>query len=39
LNFISYSLLILLSTIFIKPWKAEVLNIILWVHLFFLVTL
>ncbi len=39
INFVSYSLLILLSTLFIKPWIAEILNIILWIHLFILVAL
>lgn len=37
INFILYSLLILLGTLALKPWVAELINIILWIHLFALV--
>ncbi len=36
-NLIAYGFLIMFSTVFLKPWVAEFLNILLWIHLFTLV--
>ena len=39
INFLSYSLLMLIGTLSLKPWAAEILNIFLWIHLASLVLL
>ncbi|MBK24650.1 MAG: hypothetical protein CME70_11700 [Halobacteriovorax sp.] len=36
-NLVTYGFLIMFSTLFLKPWVAELLNIFLWIHLFTLV--
>lgn len=38
-NLISYSAIILIGALFLKPWVAEFINIIIWSHLFYLVIL
>lgn len=37
INQILYAMLLMLGTLFLKPWIAEMLNILIWIHLFFLI--